>query len=108
MAFSSTRWGSNAFFPAIERRVFLLVQEYSTCWNEKSSMTFRLRRAQHSAINMRCIATRFHDVIVLAGAETAIRRCMTQQRGSRQQRPQVDPDSRLSRVLEITAFQNPI
>src|SRR6266496_3312361 len=69
MAFSSTRWGSNAFFPAIERVVFLLVQEYSTCWNEKSSMTFRLGRAPHSAIGMQLIATRFHDVIVLAGAE---------------------------------------
>jgi len=57
--------------------VFLLVKEYTTCWNKKSRMDFRLGRVQHGAIGMRCIATRFHDVIVLAGAETATRRCMT-------------------------------
>jgi hypothetical protein len=53
------------------------VKEYTTCWNEKSSMTFRLGRSQHGAIGMRLIATRFHEVIVLAGAETATRQCMT-------------------------------
>jgi len=57
--------------------MFLLVQEYTTYWNEKSSMSFRLGRSQHSAIGMQLIATRFHDAIVLTGAETAIRRCTT-------------------------------
>src|SRR4051812_41138105 len=71
MAFSSTRWGSNAFFPAIDPRIFLLVQEYTTCWNGKSSMSFRGGSAQHSAIGMQLIATRFHDGIVRAGAATA-------------------------------------
>src|SRR5215213_4934505 len=47
MAFSSTRWGSNAFFPAIDCLVFLLRKEYTICWNKKSSMIFRLGRAQH-------------------------------------------------------------
>src|SRR3954468_2717520 len=46
MAFSSTRWGSKAFFPAIDRFVFLLVQEYTICWNGKSRMNFRLGRSQ--------------------------------------------------------------
>lgn len=43
-------------------------------------MNFRLGRAQHGAISMRFIATRFHEVIVLAGAETAIRRCIVKGR----------------------------
>src|SRR6266568_3956726 len=52
MAFSRTCWGSNAFFPAIGPLVFLLVKEYTTCWNEKSRMDIRSGRVCSDQLNM--------------------------------------------------------